>query len=60
VACAIAIKQNPKLCLLRIDEGERLDQRSRIQLYNIADQNNCQVILTAVNDSDDLTVNISE
>ncbi len=60
VACAIAIKQNPQLRLLRIDEGERLDQRSRIQLYNIADQNDCQVILTAVSDSDDLTVNISE
>lgn len=60
VACGIAIKQNPKLRLLRIDEGERLDQRSRMQLYNIADKNGCQVILTAVRDQPDLTVDIME
>ena len=60
VACGIAIKQNPRLRLLRIDEGERLDHRSRMQLYDIADKNNCQVILTAVTDQPDLTVTITE
>lgn len=60
VACGIAIAQNPKLRLVRVDEGERLDHRSRMKLYDIADQKDCQVILTSVNDQDDLTVSIVE
>lgn len=60
VACGVAIKQNPQLRLMRVDEGERLDHRSRMQLYNIADQNDCQVVLTSVSNDDNLTVKIVE
>lgn len=60
LACAIAIKQNPKLRLLRVDEGERLDHRSRMKLYDIADQNGCQVILTSVSDQKYLTISLVE
>lgn len=60
-AVAISVMQNPQLRLLRIDEGERLDMRSRYRLFNYADQNNFQVVMTSVsNQHDSLTITIHD
>jgi hypothetical protein len=52
------MRQNPRLKLLRIDEGERLDSHSRETLLRIADEHGWQVILTCVRDGDALKVEI--
>jgi recombinational DNA repair ATPase RecF len=58
VAACVAMRQNPRLKLLRIDEGERLDSHSREMLLRIADEYGWQVILTCVRDGDALQVEI--
>jgi len=52
VACAVAMKQNPALKLLRVDDGEHLDKNSRALLLELADANDWQVIITAVSSTD--------
>ena len=58
VACAVAMAQRPKLRLLRVDEGERLDTESRAILFRLAEENDFQVFLTSVSDTEELKVEI--
>lgn len=58
VACAVAMLQRPRLRLLRIDEGERLDRESREMLLSLADANGFQVVMTCVRDASELQVEI--
>ncbi len=59
-ACAVAMRQNPKLKLLRVDEGERLDSQSRRLLFDLARQNGWQCFFTCVKDGETLSVEIVE
>src|SRR5262249_22123608 len=47
-ACMIAMKQNPRLRLLRLDNAESLDAESRQIVFNLASKYCWQVIMTAV------------
>lgn len=58
VACAIAMKQHPRLRLLRIDGGERLDSHSWEEIRRHADKNGWQIIMTRVANHDGLKVEI--
>ncbi|MBL8824860.1 MAG: AAA family ATPase [Planctomycetia bacterium] len=58
VACAVAMKGNGALRLLRIDDGEHLDSESRAFLLKLASENGWQVIMTCVADYDQLQVEI--
>lgn len=57
-ACAVAMRQKPRLRLLRVDEGERLDSHSRELLLRLADENGWQCIMTCVRDTEALRVEI--
>ncbi len=58
VACTIAMKDKPQLALLRIDNGEKLDENSRRTLFEMADQNGFQILFTSVTNGDDISVEI--
>lgn len=58
VACAVAMRQNPRLRLLRVDNGEHLDQDSRRLLLDLASANDWQVVMTCVADNADLRVEV--
>ena len=60
VAIGIAAKRNPNLRLLRVDNGEHLDAASMEALFDMAEANDFQVIVTAVKESDELMVSIVE
>lgn len=60
VACAVAMLQDPKIKILRIDNGEALDEDSLDALLAAADEKGYQVIMTAVRSSDGLEVNIED
>ena len=60
VAAAVAMHQNPRLKLLRLDEGERLDRQSVELLLGLADERDFQVIMTRVADVEGLKVEIVE
>lgn len=53
VACAIVMRQNPSLKLLRIDNAEHLDDDSTKLILDLADQNDWQVIMTRVDSRND-------
>lgn len=57
-ACAVAMRQQPRLRLLRVDECERLDRQSRDLLLGLADQNGWQCVMTAVADQSELRVEV--
>lgn len=58
LACAVATKQNPRLKLLRIDDGERFDDESIAMLGKMAHEKGWQIIMTRVARKGDLTVEI--
>lgn len=58
VACAVAMRQNPALKVLRVDEGENLDSESKKRLFRIATDKGWQVFYTKVSDSQELKVEI--
>lgn len=58
VACAVAMKQNPALKVLRVDDGEHLDAESRKALFELVEANNWQVFITAVADTESIRVEI--
>ena len=58
VACAVAMKGNGQLKLLRIDNGEMLDSESRRYLLDLATEHGYQVIMTCVSDAEQLQVEI--
>jgi ribosome-binding factor A len=58
VSCAVAMKGNGALKLLRIDNGEHLDSESRGYLLKLADEQGWQVIMTCVADQAELGVEI--
>lgn len=58
VSCAIAMRQKPALKLLRIDQGEQLDDETYMQVLKLADANSFQVICTAVSNESALRVRI--
>lgn len=63
VACGVALQQNPRLRLLRIDEGERLDQKSLNLLLDLADEKGWKIVMTRVaqgSDAQDLAVHFLE
>ncbi len=60
LACAVAMKQSPRLKLLRVDDGEHLDQDSMTLLKQLANQQGWQVVITRVADVDELTVVIED
>ena len=57
-ACAVAMRQQPKLKLLRVDDGEHLDRKSRELLFRLADEHGWQIVYTAVADTEALRVEI--
>jgi len=57
-ACAIARAQNPRLRVLRIDDGEHLDAEMKTALIAAAERQGFQVVMTCVTDHDDLSVEI--
>jgi len=57
-ACAVAMRQRPKLRLLRVDDGEHLDRKSRELLFRLADEHGWQIVYTAVADTEALRVEI--
>lgn len=59
-ACAIAVKQNPRLRLVRVDDGEHLDKDGQAMLLRLLDQHDCQGIIAAVKESERLKVEIVE
>lgn len=58
VACAVAMRQQPKLKLLRVDDGEHLDRASRELVMRLAEEHGWQVVMTMVADQDGLKVEI--
>lgn len=58
VAFCIAIKGNPVLKLIRIDNGELLDQKSQDHLLKLASDAGYQVIMTRVSNDQGLNVQI--
>ncbi len=58
VACAVAMRQRPRLKLLRIDNGEHLDSHSWQIVREMADANDWQVVMTRVADVGELKVEI--
>ena len=60
VACAIATLQEPRLRILRVDEGERLDADSEQALLQWADAHGFQIIETRVSQDKDLKIEIVE
>lgn len=60
VACQLAMRANPGLPLLRIDNGEHLDHASRVELLKIASEHTppFQVIMTTVAEGDGMRVEI--
>lgn len=58
VSCAIAMRQKPALKLLRIDQGEQLDEETYKQVLKLADTQGFQVICTAVSNESALRVRI--
>lgn len=52
VACAVAMRQKPRLRLLRVDDGEHLDSESKSLLLSLADEHDFQVVMTSVSDGD--------
>ena len=53
VACAIVMRQNPSLKLLRIDNAEHLDDESTQLILDMADKEGWQVIMTKVDSRND-------
>lgn len=60
IAAAVAMRQHPQLRILRVDDGEHLDQQGREQLLRIAAQDGFQVVLARVTDEEGLRVEIVE
>lgn len=58
LAVAIAVRQQPKLRLLRIDDGECLDDTSRALVFDIATRHDLQVLMTRVQSRDGLVAEI--
>ncbi len=58
VAAAVATRQNPRLKILRCDDGEHLDRHSRELLLRMAEERGWQIVMAAVADGDGLTVEI--
>jgi hypothetical protein len=57
-ACAVAMRQKPRLRLLRIDDGERLDQESWQMVLDLANEYDFQIIRTMVASHQELKVEI--
>lgn len=60
VACAVAMRQQPRLRLLRVDEAERLDSNSMAMLLELADRHGWQVVCAKVADNKSISVEILE
>jgi hypothetical protein len=60
VACAVAMKNPANLRLLRVDDAEHLDENSRNELLDMADDHGFQVVMTCVDSNDGLKVEIEE
>jgi intein/homing endonuclease len=58
IAAAVAMRQKPRLRLLKIDEGERLDSESRKLLFDLAERAGFQIVMTSVSDQSSLKVEI--
>jgi DNA repair exonuclease SbcCD ATPase subunit len=58
VACAVAMRQNPRLKLLRIDNCEHLDSESTRLVLELCDRNGWQCVMTRVSDAAELKVEI--
>lgn len=58
VACVVAMRQRPRLKILRVDDGEHLDSQMRELLLTLAEQHGWQVIMTTVADHEGLRVAI--
>jgi energy-coupling factor transporter ATP-binding protein EcfA2 len=59
VALAVAIRQSPRLRLLRLDDAEHLDRESRQLVLRLAAENGFQCIMACVSsDADELKVEI--
>lgn len=48
VACAVAMKTDCTIRILRIDDAERYDAKTMKMVYELADENNFQVMMAAV------------
>ena len=62
-SCAIAMSSNPKVHVMCIDEGDRLDPEGIEELKRIAEENKFQVWLTSIwadSHADSLVVNIQD
>ena len=59
-AIAVAMRQNPRLRLIRLDDAEHMDQESRAMVFRLAEEHDFQVIMTMVKDQADLSVEIVE
>lgn len=57
-SCAIGCAKNPQLRVLRVDDGEHLDKKTRKALFAAAKSKGFQVFMTCVNDAEDLGVEI--
>jgi hypothetical protein len=60
VALAVAMRQRPRLRLLRLDEAERLDSDSKALVLKLAGEAQFQVLMAAVSDAEQLQVEILE
>jgi hypothetical protein len=58
VSMAIAMKLNPSLKVVLIDDGEHLDKDARALIASIAEQNGFQVWMTRVTDGDAVGIQI--
>jgi len=60
VSLAIAMRQKPRLRLIRIDEAEHLDRHSKEVVFRMAEENGFQVLMASVADQEGLRVEIVE
>lgn len=60
VACTVAMRQDPRLKLLRVDDLEHMDDASRRMLYTMANEYDWQIIAAAVSGSGPMRVEIVE
>lgn len=58
VSCAVAMKRNPRLKLLRVDNGEALDKDSKAYLLSLAAERGWQVVMACVADNTGLKVEL--
>lgn len=60
VGCSLAMLKKPRIRILRIDDGEHLDQDTKRLVFDMADAHGFEVIMTCVKDSKQLEIEIVE